>query len=129
MAVNQLDPGFDARLRSAYAEAMQRGLWNGTYAATNHKEYFAEGVQDWFDCNLTRRPQHNDIGTREALQKYDPPLAALLAEVFRGNRWRYVAPIARPQPGHLAGFDRPSAPRFSWPREVLEAFARWQRRE
>jgi hypothetical protein len=126
MGMAEVDPTFDGRLRRAYDEAMSRGLWRGTYAATNHKEYWAEGVQDWFDCNLTDRPQHNQVGTRAALHEYDPGLAALMAEVFGDRGWRYVPPVSRPQPAHLQGLDRAAAPRFVWPAQVLEAFARYQ---
>jgi len=126
MAMNEVDKDFDARLRKAYDAAMREGLWKNTYAATNHKEYWAEGVQDWFDCNLTNRPQHNEVGTREALKKYDPRLAKLLGEVFRDNDWRYVPPSKRKEAGHLAGYDRSKAPRFVWPKEVVEAFEKYQ---
>src|SRR5262245_47831205 len=81
MAVNTVDTEFDQRLKDSYGEAKRAGLWKNTYAATNHKEYWAEGVQSWFDCNLTNNHQHNHVGTREALKDYDPRLAKLLAEV------------------------------------------------
>ena len=51
MGFAAIDPEFDGRLRAAYARAMDKGLWKETYAATNHKEYWAEGVQSYFDCN------------------------------------------------------------------------------
>ena len=53
-----------------------------------------------------------------------PGLAALIAEAFPNNEWRYVRPDRRQDPGHLQGFDRKSAPRFAWgpdePRENAE---------
>jgi hypothetical protein len=39
MGLNNIDRRFDLRLRAAYARAMEMGLWDKTYAATNHKEY------------------------------------------------------------------------------------------
>src|SRR5262249_28148786 len=122
MAVNTVDTEFDQRLKDSYGEAKRAGLWKNTYAATNHKEYWAEGVQSWFDCNLTNNHQHNHVGTREALKDYDPRLAKLLAEVFRGNDWRYKRPNQRKEPRHLQGYDPAKAPRFEWPKAVLEAF-------
>src|SRR5205823_5835380 len=104
--------------------AMRQGLWKNTYAATNRSEYWAEGVQSYFDCNQRRDPQHNGVVTREQLQKYDPRLSALAAEVFKDNPWRYTRPDRRSEPGHLAGFDRSKAPRFTWPAAVLEWNAR-----
>jgi hypothetical protein len=120
VALRQVDRTFDERLGSAFTEAMRQGLWKDTYAATNRSEYWAEGVQAWFDCNRRRDPQHNGIATREKLREYDPRLAALLAEVFKDNDWRYARPDRRKEPGHLEGFDRAKAPRFAWPKAVLE---------
>jgi alpha-glucosidase len=97
LGLNSLDPRFDARLRDCYAQAMQKGLWQGTYAATNHQEYWAEGVQSYFDCNNPPDRQHNDINTREKLAQYDPALFALLDEAFRQNPWRYVRYDKRPK--------------------------------
>jgi hypothetical protein len=122
IALKEVDRTFDGRLAAAYDQAIRDGLWKGTYAATNRSEYWAEGVQSWFDCNRPRDSQHNDVRTREKLREYDPRLAALLAEVFRDNDWRYVPPAARKEPGHLAGYDPARAPRFSWPADLLRAF-------
>jgi alpha-glucosidase len=85
-----VDPKFDAKLQAAYKMALERGLWKGTYAATNHKEYWAEGVQSYFDTNRASDAEHNDIDTREKLAKYDPTLFALIDDVYRHSRWRYV---------------------------------------
>ena len=47
--------------------AMAAGLWQDTYGATDHHEYWAEGVQAYFDC---MRPQFG-ANTREKLKAYD----------------------------------------------------------
>ena len=65
---------------------MDRGLWKGTYVATNHSEYWAEGVQAYFDC---MRPQFG-ANTREKLKEYDPELFALVDEVYKQSKFRYV---------------------------------------
>jgi hypothetical protein len=86
-----VDPKFDARLRAAYQHAMETGLWKNTYSAVNHKEYWAEGVQAYFDCAAPPVPGvHNDINTREKLARYDPDLFRLIDEVFRHSAFRYV---------------------------------------
>lgn len=86
-----VDPKFDGKLRAAFARAIENGLWKDTYAATNHSEYWAEGVQSYFDCNNPpNKGVHNDINTREKLAKYDPDLFALVDEAFGKNAWRYV---------------------------------------
>ena len=90
MVLNSIDRRFDPRLRAAYARAMETGLWVKTYAATNHMEYWAEGVQSYFDCNAPPGGVHNDINTREKLAKYDPDLFGLIDDVFRMSKYRYV---------------------------------------
>ncbi|MCA9206113.1 MAG: hypothetical protein KDA59_23840 [Planctomycetales bacterium] len=85
LAIMEVDETFDARLRSTYASAMKRGLWANTYAATNHKEYWAEGVQSWLNANreVSRGDGiHNGINTHRELRDYDPDLASLISEWF-----------------------------------------------
>lgn len=120
MGLNRIGDEFDRRLRQAYDQAMGQGLWRGTYAATNRNEYWAEGVQSWFDTNRPPDRDHNVVDTREELKQYDPRLAALAAEVFGDGEWRYVRPSQR-QPSqrtHLAGFDPAAAGRFAWPEHL-----------
>ncbi len=66
--MKEVDPTFDGRLRQTYKKAMAKGLWKGTYVATDHNEYWAEGAQAYFDC---MRPQFG-ANTREKLKAYDP---------------------------------------------------------
>ncbi len=115
MALNSLDSTFDTRLRHAYQNALSAQLWKGTYAAVNHAEYWAEAVQDWFDNNASNDALHNHIHTRAQLKDYDPPLAALCAEVFGERPWRYTKPADRPpaERAHLANLPT-SPPRFHW---------------
>ncbi|MBV8878589.1 MAG: hypothetical protein JO332_01370 [Planctomycetaceae bacterium] len=85
MGLPGLDPGFDAAVQAAYEAAKKKGLWERTYAIENHREYFAEGVQSWFDANLESIPPngiHNHVNTRKELEAYDPGLAALIRKVF-----------------------------------------------
>lgn len=82
-----VDAGFEDRLEAAHAAARSAGRWTDTYAATNAIEYWAEGVQSYFDVNGFADPAngvHNDVATRAALQGYDPALYALVDEVFTG---------------------------------------------
>lgn len=121
VAMRELDPTFDTRLRAAYNDASEHGRWKGTYAAANPGEYWAEAVQDWFDNNRHDDAQHNHVHTRAQLKEYDPALAKLCEEVFGDVPWRYHKPRERnaSEQAHLAGFDPASAPRFQWREESV----------
>ena len=109
-----VDPTFDDRLRQAYDDAMQAGLWKDAYAASNRNEYWAEGVQSWFDNNRPPDSSHNHVNTRRELRAYDPALAGLCEEVFGNTKLVYSKPGTR-LTGHLQGFDPGTAPTFRWP--------------
>ncbi|MFO1460814.1 MAG: peptidylprolyl isomerase [Verrucomicrobiota bacterium] len=116
MGMRTVDPTFDPRLAAAYHSATNRGLWKNTYAATSRHEYWAEGVQSWFDNNRANDALHNDISTRAKLRVYDPALAALCTEVFGDGAWRYRKPSERPaaERAHLVGYDPTKSPHFVW---------------
>mgnify|MGYP001815072725 CR=1 FL=1 len=113
----RVDKTFDKRLEKAYQRAMAAGLWKGKYAATNHHEYWAEGVQSWFDDNREPDHDHNHVNTRKELKEYDPPLAALCEEVFGETKLVYTKPATRLH-GHLEGYDPKKAPKFEWPERL-----------
>lgn len=91
MAVAKKDPSFLPRLTRAFEQAKRLGLWQNTYANSNVEEYWAEGAQDWFDCNLHCSPAngiHNEIYTQAQLRLRDPALFQLLSEIFPSNlKW------------------------------------------
>ncbi|MCA9123112.1 MAG: hypothetical protein H6822_19945 [Planctomycetaceae bacterium] len=118
--MTNVDPTFDRRLEDTYKAAMAKGLWKDKYASTNHHEYFAEGVQSWFDNNREPDHDHNHVNTREELLEYDPGLAAMCREVFGDTELRYAKPQTRLH-GHLAGYDPSNAPTFRWPPRLVEA--------
>jgi hypothetical protein len=120
MGLVDIDPTFDERLEAAYEAALKEGLWKGKYAARNRFEYWAEGVQSWFDTNRENDFEHNHVNTRVELKKYDAQLAKLVAEVFGDGKWRYQRPADRkPASAHLKGYDPKQAPAFKWaPRAV-----------
>ena len=116
----RVDATFDDRLKAAYDDAMAKGLWAGKYAATNRMEYFAEGVQSWFDDNRENDHDHNHVNTRAELIAYDPGLAAMCDEVFGDTKLAYTKPTGR-LTGHMAGYDPSKAPTFVWPERLLKA--------
>jgi hypothetical protein len=92
LGLEDADSTFDSRLRAAYDAGVRNGgLWRDTYAAVNQIEYYAEGVQSWFDANPSVSPPdgtHNDVNTRAELRAYDPALAALVQETMPDDSWR-----------------------------------------
>jgi dipeptidyl-peptidase-4 len=115
-----VDPTFDRRLKETYDRAMTAGLWKGKYAATNHHEYFAEGVQSWFDNNRENDHDHNHVNTRAELLEYDPGLAEMCREVFGETQLAYTKPTTRLK-DHMAGYDPSTAPKFVWPERLDKA--------
>jgi len=98
LGLNAIDKSFEKKLKKIYAAAMTKGLWKKTYAATNFVEYWAEGVQSYFNANLeVTKPNgiHNHVNTREELKKYDPALHRLVDKTFREADWRWKDPDKR----------------------------------
>lgn len=86
------DKAFSDDLKKAYRNAMNTGLWKDTYSTTNPSEYWAEGVQMYFDCARSAPKAngvHNEIYNRVTLMNYDKPLYDLVDRTFGGNPWRY----------------------------------------
>ena len=125
--VNRIDATFQNRLKLQFDRAVAAGLWKGKYAATNPSEYFAEGVQSWFNNNRENDSDHNHVNTREELVDYDPGLAALCKEVFGDTKLEYTKPATRLH-GHLEGYDPTRAPTFTWPERLKKAQQEIQQR-
>ena len=79
-------PSFNGELTALYNAARSSGSWgSGHYAMTDFKEYFAEGVQSYFDANA---PDSYAPATREQLRVKDPNLFNFLAKYLGNNPWR-----------------------------------------
>lgn len=120
--------GFELKLRGLFRKAKESGKFSG-YCMSSAGEFWAEGVQSWFDCNRKEIVYQEEEGgeevlirTREQMLKYMPEFSKLLAQSFAGNDWRYTETSKRSEDAHLKEFDRKIAPEFSWPAEVLAAF-------
>lgn len=114
-----VDPTFDDRLKAAYEHAMAAGLWKTKYASTNKAEYWAEGVQSWFNNNRQPDHDHNHVDTRRELREYDPGLAELCQVVFGETTLVYRKPATRLK-DHLDGFEPSKSPTFTWPERLNE---------
>jgi len=102
-AVRRVDPDLYARVEAAFAAARAAGKWRGDYAAVTVDEYWAEGTQFWFETNMVSRLDDGTILGAADLARYDPALAAVLAEVYgAGHRID-----GDPFHGHMARLDVP----------------------
>ena len=126
MGLKTIDKEFDGRLKAIYDQAMTEGLWKAKYAANNHHEYWAEGVQSYFGTNRPPDHDHNHVDTRQELKDYDPHLFALIDEVFRRNPWQYKRPELRKQQAHLKDLDVTKLPAFAWPERLAKEGAKLQ---
>ena len=68
------------RLRSTKRKLLIRFVDQS--GAAVRSEYWAEGVQCWYDTNRTMDQDYNHIHTREQLKNYDHALAKLCEEVL-----------------------------------------------
>jgi len=126
-----MDKRFDARLRELYERAKATGRYSG-YGMRSFGEFWAEGVQSWFECNrgggLAVRDREGkpgcQINTRDQLKEHLPELAKLIEESFGKNEWVYVPVLKRLDEPHLRGYDPDEAPTFRWPAKVIETFHR-----
>jgi hypothetical protein len=85
IGIAPVDSTFNPMLQNLYDQAIKEGKYDKTYAKTDIFEYWAEGVQDWFNVNAeVPKPdgKHNQLNTRKELKKYDPDLYKLINKYF-----------------------------------------------
>jgi hypothetical protein len=85
LRVQRMDVRFDRKLQSAHEEAKNNKLWRGTPAGHDRIEYWAAGVEAYFDAagkGLPPNGADRPITTREALKAYDLPLYTLVDETM-----------------------------------------------
>jgi len=80
-------PNFNRELQGLYNAARAANVWGGShYAMTDFKEYFAEGVQSFFNCNMADSYAPTD---RNQLSRRDPNLYAFLLRYLGNNTWSH----------------------------------------
>jgi hypothetical protein len=106
LGIEKIDTEFRTKVQEAYKKAREAGLWEHKYSMDNEmtndpikyaEEYWAEGVQSYFDANRFVDPPdgiHNAINTRAKLKKYDRPLYNLINKAFHNSAWRPHCPGA-----------------------------------
>jgi hypothetical protein len=121
-ALRSIDRTWTERRNAAYRNALSKGLWKNTYAASNAGEYWAEICQSYFDCNRINNWNHGPIGTREQLKVYDPESYELVRSTFNlspDQDWRYS--FLQKLPNVTAPPERfkidPYYTKFTWARE------------
>lgn len=80
-----VNASFNDLLQEKLDKALSEGKYKRTYAATNIWEYWAEGVQNWFNVNAevaVPDGKHNWVNTREDMKKYDPDLYEIISQYF-----------------------------------------------
>ena len=85
VGLNLVNPGIDDELQALLDKALAKGKYQNVYANENFIEYWAEGVQDWFNVNAEMPfadGKHHWVNTREDLKAYDPDLYRLIARYF-----------------------------------------------
>lgn len=91
IGIAPIDPTFEPTLKRLLDKAVAEGKYVRTYAKTDIAEYWAEGIQNWFNTNAEApKPdgKHNQLNTRKELKKYDPDLYNLIHKYFsefKGN--------------------------------------------
>lgn len=86
--LEKLYPNFKQQVEDIWNRAKAKGLWTNTYAISNPDEYWAEGVQSYFNLNA-KGPEagdgvHNHVSTRDLLRNYDPEFYSLLDGIYGG---------------------------------------------
>jgi alpha-glucosidase len=76
-----------ARFDEQYQRSLKKGLWKGSYAATNPDEFFAE-LSMWYfgthgDRGMTTKKPGNG---KQGLRRYDPEAYALFDEFYGGQQ-------------------------------------------
>lgn len=85
VGIESVDPDFHDKLETLLKNALAAGKYQNVYANTNATEYWAEGVQDWFNVNAEMPyadGKHFWVNTREDLKAYDPDLYELIGQYF-----------------------------------------------
>ncbi len=87
---------------TAYTLARQQGLWEGTYAASDNREYWADAVEAYFsDATTGANLTHTEMA------EHDPRMYSILLKYLPVNGWRYSCPESADAPTPPA---KPPAP-------------------
>ena len=95
LRLKRVDVRLDEKLQQLHRQATAAGKWKGTSAVHDAASYWAAGMLAYFDArgqDAAPPDAEHPIATREALERYDPDLYALVHETMAyGGQvdWRY----------------------------------------
>ncbi|MBN1973335.1 MAG: hypothetical protein JW787_06830 [Sedimentisphaerales bacterium] len=120
--LSRMDRAWSGKLNTAYRNAVQKGLFKGTYAGSNSAEYWAENVQVYFNCNRVNNYNHGPIGRRDQFKIYDPVGYELVKSTFNlspEQDWSYtwLNPFPNIVPPPAKFNINPYYTKFTWARE------------
>jgi len=97
MGLNKINSDFDNELKQLYQSAKSSGLWANTYSMVDHGEYWAYGVQSYFDV-MDDEPETLAMNTRVKLLDYDPGLYRLIQNNLLTTEAIALCPATSNQP-------------------------------
>lgn len=100
-AIRRADPLLYAQIERAFTNARLQTLWKSSYASINVNEYWAEGVQFWFNSNMAYKAGGLEITSADDMRRHDPALHNVLDQVFRADH-RIGADVFHLHPARLA---------------------------
>ena len=88
---NAQGSGLNAAIDTAYEAAKSNGRWSNTYAISTHEEFWAEGVQAFYNVDqsgpIGGDGVHNHVDTRAELEAY-AGTAPVRQDIDGLERWR-----------------------------------------
>jgi len=92
LGLEAVDATFGDQVKAALSASKAAGRWQGSYALVNEIEYYARGVEAWFDTSAEGNPPDGRVDTRADFQSYDPTLAGFVETSMPGDTWRPDCP-------------------------------------
>lgn len=90
LGLSKVFTGFEEELEGLYKASKSKQLWGANhYANENSHEYFAEGVQSYFNANMRDRAAPTD---RKQLEEKDPALFLFIDNFLGYNEWEWSCP-------------------------------------
>ena len=114
------------RVHDCYEKAKSKNMYSaGIYMIENADEYWAEGVQSWFDATI-RTDVNDGHNTRSKLKLHDPDLSLILAETLGDGSWRFPQTAPCPLRHKKRQRDETSVPSPAVEMDRTSLLSRWE---